>query len=322
MFESPAPRRQPSPSPDGPVFEPSAPWREPSPSPAPPIVQPVELRPLLPDDAAAAHGVAMAAFEDLARRRNEPPHPAPDPAIAHLRIRHLATTDPGGAWAAMDDGELVGAALGLRREGLWGLSLLVVHPRAQSRGAGRALLERALAYGNGARGHIILASDDHRALRAYARAGLTFHPTARAEGVPRNAATPAGVRPLEPADRAMTDAVGRHVRGAPHGDELDVMRAAGSEVLVVPDGGYAAHQDGQLQVLAAFGDAAARTLLQAVLARTPAGRAAAVSWLTAAQAWAVDVALDAGLQLRLEGGLFLRGDTGAFTPYLPNGAYL
>ena len=282
----------------------------------------VELRPLLPEDAPAVHELAMAAFEDLARRAGEPPHPPPDPAAAHLRIRRLATTDPGGAWAAVEDGALAGAALALVREGLWGLSLLVVHPRVQSRGIGRALLARALAHGDGARGHVILASDDARALRAYARAGLTFHPTARAEGVPRALAAPSGVRLMEAGDRALTDAVGRHVRGAAHGDDLDALRAGGAEVLVLPDGGYAAHNQGDVRLLAAFDALAARTLLRAVLARAPAGRSAAVPWLTGDQAWAVDVALDAGLELRLEGALFLSGDTGPFTPYLPSGAYL
>jgi hypothetical protein len=93
-------------------------------------------------------------------------------------------------------------------------------------------------------------------------------------------------------------------------------------VLVLPDGGYAAHNQGDVRLLAAFDALAARTLLRAVLARAPAGRSAAVPWLTGDQAWAVDVALDAGLELRLEGALFLSGETGPFTPYLPSGAYL
>jgi GNAT superfamily N-acetyltransferase len=266
--------------------------------------------------------VAEAGFADLARRFGVDPRPPSHIEAAHLRIRHLATTDPGGAWVAEVDGAPVGAALALRREGLWGLSLLVVHPDAQSRGAGRALLERSLAYGEDARGHVILASSDPRALRAYARAGLTFHPAAMAEGVPDGVAMPAGVRPLAPGDRRMTDAVGRRARGASHGGDLEAMAAAGAEVLVVPGGGYAAHLDGAVKLLAATDEAAARTLLRAALARTPEGRSATVEWLTAEQAWAVDVALEARLELKLEGGIFRRGDTGAFAPYLPSGAYL
>ena len=45
-----------------------------------------------------------------------------------------------------------------------------------------------------------------------------------------------------------------------------------------------------------------------------------VGWLRSAQRSAVDVAVDAGLELRLGGGVFLRGDVGPFRPYLPGGA--
>jgi GNAT superfamily N-acetyltransferase len=281
----------------------------------------MRFRPLVPADAPAVHEVAKAAFADLARRTGQEAPPTSD-AGAHVRIRHVARTDPGGAWVAEQDGAIAGAALALVREGLWGLSLLVVHPAVQSRGTGRALLELALGYGAGARGHVILSSGDARALRAYARAGLTLHPAAGAEGVPRGVTMPGGVRPLEPGDRAMTDAIGRHVRGAAHGGDLDVLAAAGAEVLVVPHGGFAAHVDGVVRIVAARDEETAGTLLRAVLARTPDGATATVSWLTADQAWAVRVVLDAGLDLRPEGGIFLRGDTGPFAPYLPSGAFL
>jgi len=282
----------------------------------------MRLRRLLPEDAPAVHDVMVAAFTDLALRfHEEPPLPA-DPVPSHLRIRHLARTDPDGAWLAEEDGRVVGAALALVREGLWGLSLLVVRPAAQSQGVGRALLARALAHGNAAHGRIILASSDPRALRAYARAGLTFHPSAVADGIPRGVTMPTGVRLLEPGDRAMTDAVGRLVRGASHGDDLQALQDGGAEALVVPGEGYAAHRFGEVKVLAARSEDAARTLLRAALSRTPEGSRAAVWWLTGAQRWAVDVALEARLTLKPDGGIFLAGNTGPFAPYLPSGAYL
>jgi GNAT superfamily N-acetyltransferase len=282
----------------------------------------MRFRPLLPEDAPAVLEVMIAAFTDLARRFHEPPPPPVHAAPGLLRIRHLAGTDPGGAWLAEESGQVVGAALALVREGLWGLSLLVVHPDAQSQGVGRALLARALDHGADASGRVILASADSRALRAYARAGLTLHPSATAEGVPLGVAMPADVRPMEPGDRPMTDAVARLVRGASHGGDLDALQAGGAEVLVVPGGGYTAHNAGELKVLAAESEEAARTLLRAVLARTTNGTRARVSWLTAAQHWAVDVVLEAGLDLKLDGAVFLGGDTGRFSPYLPSGAYL
>ena len=92
-------------------------------------------------------------------------------------MRRVLATDPGGCWVTEDAAGLTGAVLALLREGLWGLSLLVVRPDLQSTGIGSALLARALEYGAGARGGVILASPDARALRAYARAGFELHPT-------------------------------------------------------------------------------------------------------------------------------------------------
>ena len=43
---------------------------------------------------------------------------------------------------------------------------------------------------------------------------------------------------------------------------------------------------------------------------------------TGAQRWAVDVVLEARMELAVRGAVFLRGDTGPFAPYLPSGAYL
>ena len=146
-------------------------------------------------------------------------------ADARARVGRLLRTDPGGAWVAERGGEVVGASLGIVREGVWGLSLLVVRPEAQSSGVGRELLDRAYAYGDGARGRIVLASPDARALRSYARLGLALHPAVRASGRPRNIAMPPEVRPGTLADLPLTVAVDRAVRGAAHGD--DVARAAG-----------------------------------------------------------------------------------------------
>ena len=114
-------------------------------------------------------------FEDLERSLGLQVYP-PTPVRRRAPGRADQRTDPGGAWVAERDGEVVGGALAIMREGVWGLSLLVVRPDAQSSGAGRELLARAFAYGDGARGHIVLASRDPRALRAYARLGLTLHP--------------------------------------------------------------------------------------------------------------------------------------------------
>jgi GNAT superfamily N-acetyltransferase len=276
-----------------------------------------------PADVPGVHAATLAAFAALDAQRGETPEAPPPPRNAHLRIRHLLDSDPGGAWVAEAGGVVVGAALALVREGLWGLSLLVVRPDAQSTGTGRELLARAHDHAAGARGRVILASQDPRALRAYARLGLTLHPAARAVGRPRGVTAPPEVRPGTDADLPLADAVDRRVRGAAHGADLRAMTEAGAELLVLPERGYAVVRQGRGPWLVAAADEpAAATLLRAVLAR--AGDAEiGVEWLTARQGWAVPVCLDAGLELRTDGGaLFLDGEVGPFAPYLPSGAYL
>jgi GNAT superfamily N-acetyltransferase len=275
------------------------------------------------DDVPGAHELSVAAFDDLGRRLHEPPSPPADPEGGYVRLRRILATDPGGCWVAEDaGGRLTGAALAVLRDGLWGLSLLVVRPDLQSTGIGSALLGRTLEYGADARGGIILGSPDSRALRAYMRAGFTLHPTVYGWGRPHGMIGCADVRPFEPADHELAAAVDIAVRGAPHGADLDALAAGGAELLTLPGRGYAAHRDGSVKTIAAFDDEAAAALLRTVLARMPEGADADVSWLTTEQQWAIEVAVAARLRLRPGGAVFLRGEVGTFRPYLPGGAYL
>lgn len=278
-----------------------------------------------PSDAEAVYAVSLAAFHDLdLRMGGSPEPPAPGSGAAH-RVGRLQRTDPGGAWVAERDGEIVGGALGIVRDGVWGLSLLVVRPDAQSSGAGRELLARAYEYGNRARGWIVLASRDPRALRAYARLGLDMHPAVAARGTVARAAVPAGddgVRPGTADDLPFTAAVDRAVRGSAHGEDILAMVAAGARLLVLPDRGYALMRGTELRLLAAFDDDGAATLLRGCLAEAR-GKEASVDFITSAQNWAVAPCVDAGLELHADSGaVFLAGDVGPFTPYLPSGAYL
>jgi GNAT superfamily N-acetyltransferase len=274
-----------------------------------------------PADAEAVYAVSMAAFDDLdVRLGSDPERVAPGSGAAH-RVGRIQRTDPGGAWVAERDGEIVGGALGIVRDGLWGLSLLVVRPDAQSGGAGRELLARAYEYGDGARGRIVLASRDPRALRAYARLGMELHPSLAARGRARIAPPPA-VRPGSADDLPLTEAVDRAVRGSPHGEDILALIEAGSRLLVLPDRGYALVRGGEVRLLAAFDEDGAATLLRGCLAA--AGDAeSTVDFITSAQNWAIAPCVEAGLELRAEGGIvFLSGDVGPFAPYLPSGSYL
>lgn len=280
-----------------------------------------EIRPMREPDADAAHALAFETFEAAGRALGLPPEERPDSVLSRPRYVDLIRRDPGGAWVAEQDGEIVGCALAIRRDDVWGLSLLVVHPQLQSAGLGRELLQRAHAYADGARGRIILSSGDARALRSYARLGLTGHPCFAAAGTPRGVQEPAGLRPAAPADQPFLDHVDRQVRGAARGGDLDTFRAMGAEILLAPERGYAVLRGGVLRALAALDAEGAQALLRAVLAR--AEGSVEIEWLSALQGWAVPVCLDAGLELRVQrGAIFTDGDVGPFTPYLPSGAFL
>lgn len=272
------------------------------------------------DDVYPAMELAVRCFQDLARRRHEPVEPGPDLDVAALRYHRCLSADPGGAWVAEQDGAIVACALAILRDGVWGLSLLIVDPGLQSAGLGREMLERAHAYANGATGRIVLSSQDTRAIRAYLRLGLEPHPCFRATGTPRGVTAPDGVREGTVDDLPLTVAVDRHVRHAAHGGDVATMLEMGVTLLVLPERGYALVRGGTVSTLAAFDDAAAQDLLRAALARA---QEANVEWLTARQRWAVDVCLDAGLELSVDcGPVFIDGDVGPFTPYLPGGAFL
>jgi GNAT superfamily N-acetyltransferase len=281
------------------------------------------VRPLRAADFDAVHDISVAAFQDLNRRFNEPPEPPGPIAASRIRLGRLLATDPGGAWVAEQNGSIVGCSVAIMRDGVWGLSLLVVRPGAQSGGVGRELLARARAYGDGARGWIVLASRDPRALRSYARLGLHLHPAVAARGRPRRVAPPPEVRPGTLEDLPLTAEVDRAVRGAAHGEDIAALLESGGDLLVLPERGYAVVRDGGVvRLLAARDEDAAVMLLRACLAGAGA-REAAVEWITSAQGWAIAPCLEAGLDLRMDvGAVFLAGDVGPFAPYLPSGAYL
>jgi GNAT superfamily N-acetyltransferase len=280
------------------------------------------IRPMRMDDTRAAMELTGETFDDLSRRLNEDPEPPPrDLAAAELRYKAFVTHDPEGSWVAEDEQGLAGCALAVKREGIWGLSLLIVRPGLQSAGVGSGLLARAHDYAHDAKGRIILASPDARAIRAYARLGLDLHPCFYAQGVPRDVRAPAGFREGSEDDLDFVDTVDRFARGGARRSSLETFLAMGETLLVLPDRGYAVFGDGSLKTLAALDDDSAAEVLRGVLARVSAEFT--LSYVTAAQQWAVAPCLDAGLELRgAKGPLFLGGDVGGFTPYVPSGAFL
>lgn len=271
------------------------------------------------EDAPAGRRLAVEAWgddpsvpADLARRRSDD------------RILHLLRTDPEGCFSAVDaDGEVRGMAISLVREGLWGLSLLIVAADRQARGIGRRLLDEALSYAHGTRGQIILSSTDPKAMRRYARAGFALLPMVSAGGIVDRSRIPAldAVREGTPADIPATAAFSRHVRGASHETDLPVLAAHG-RTLMMHERGFAVHDRGSPKLLAALDDDAATALLWACLAASGPGATVHVDFIGPDHDWAVQTVLEAGLALSPYGPVFVGGEVGPLRPYLPSGAYL
>jgi GNAT superfamily N-acetyltransferase len=272
-----------------------------------------------------------AAAEELARRALYGDDAPDDPAIVERgrrRVAHLQRTDPGGAWVADQDGRVVGVALALVREGVWGCSLFAVAAGLQGRGVGRRLLEASFDYGRAARGHLILSTENPAAMRRYARLGLDLRPCVAAAGVvdPRRidrAAALDGIEDAGPAGIPVADEIGRAVRGAGHGPDLEVaLGDPGTHLLLAGDEAFALVRDERVMLVAGRDDDAATRALNAAFAAVPRGASVTVDFLTAGQDWAVRASLDAGLALSPEGPFFTGGDAGPLRPYIPSGAYL
>jgi GNAT superfamily N-acetyltransferase len=290
----------------------------------------VTVRAMTEADVEPAARVQVAAFEDLERRQGGAPRTLTDAIWAriHRRLRHLLGTDPAGSWIAADGDHVLGCALALKRETLWGLSLLAVDPASQSAGAGRRLLDASLAYAEGCDRAIILSSPDPRAIRSYGTSGFTLYPQVKGEGEPERSALPAlhgRVRDGSVADAGLADEVDRTVRGAPRGP--DHVRLATDHPLFVADDidgrGYAYVRDeGEILTLAATDDETATALLWRCLAHlSELGQPAEVIDMNAVQQWAIQTSFAARLKVSPAGPVFWRGIPPP-PAFLPSGAYL
>jgi GNAT superfamily N-acetyltransferase len=290
----------------------------------------VTVRRLAEPDVDGAVNVQIAAFDDHDLQWGVPlPETTPERIDAQQRrIRHFLTHDPEGAWVAADaGGRVLGVALALRRERLWGLSLLAVDPAAQSRQIGRRLLDAALGYAEAGGPAVILSSRDPRAMHRYASAGFALHPQVRATGpvtATRLRAPELPVREATPADFRLADEVDRAVRGAPRGPDHEMLASQGVMFVVDSDDrrGYAHLHGGRVRTLAASDDATASALLWRALAHAAdLGTEAVVEHVAGNQQWAVRTVVEAGLSIAPSGPAFWRGRTPPGV-YLPSGPYL
>ncbi len=285
---------------------------------------PVEVRPLLPTDVAAAQEASWEALREAGTRYGwtMPELDEDGRARGRARVAHLQRTDPGGSWVADAAGEVVGVALALRRGPLWFLSLLTVSPGVQAQGVGRRLLDAALTTAADARSGLVMSSSDPKALRRYGLAGFDLVPGLEAVGAVDRSLLPAveGVREGGwDADGERLDDLGRRVRGAAYGPDLEVLRDTGARLLVAPRGAAVLKASGDLVLLAAEDADTAERLLWSALAQ--ATGELEVGPITAANPWATRVALQARLALRPGSSLCVRGEVGPLAPYVASGAY-
>ena len=185
----------------------------------------------------------------------------------------------------------------------------------------RAARARARVRGGGERGAIILASPDHRALRAYARAGFAAHPCFDARGSPRTD-PPAGVREGGRATcRWPRPSAARSA--APPTAATSRRCCAPAPAVVLPEARLLDHHLQRHQAARGAGRgrgprAAAR---DAGGDARGAGDERGVDHLRPALGGRARARRRAQAR-RGGGGVFLRGDVGPFRPYIPSGAYL
>ncbi|MDN4160692.1 GNAT family N-acetyltransferase [Nocardioides abyssi] len=288
------------------------------------------IRPMTEDDVEAAERVSGLAFLEVDRRDRRVTDPEPaDRTPVHSaawteRTRHLVRTDPEGCWVAEDGTGVVGIATSLRRETLWCLATYAVLPGRQGQGVGRPLFAAALHHGRACLRGMLSSSSDPRAVRTYHRAGFELHPQMHLTGIVDRDAIPVveKVRDGSAGDVDLMDSLDRLTRGAGHGPDHELMLRTWR--LLVSDTstgrGYVyVDERGRPGLLAASDRRTATRLLWAALAESSGP--VTVAHVTAANQWALDVGLAAGLELRQDGYLGLRGMKPP-APYVHSGALL
>lgn len=290
------------------------------------------IRPMTPEDVPAAERLSDEGFHELDVRMNRPSWPAPERRSTHGaqrwvdRTMHFLRTDPGGCWVAEDDTGLLGFATSIVRDTTWCLATYVVRPGLQGRGIGKPLLDAALQHGRACLHGMLSASADPKALRRYHLAGFELHPQMFLTGAVDRSAIPAidKVREGSAADTDLMNSIDRQTRGAAHGPDHDLLQKAWR--VIVSDSttgsGYAYLGEGHTVVLlGATNRRTAARLLWAALADAPTERPVRVPHLTSANQWAIDVGMEARLELHQDGYLGLRGMKPP-APYVHDGALL
>ncbi|HSE09964.1 MAG TPA: GNAT family N-acetyltransferase [Nocardioidaceae bacterium] len=290
------------------------------------------IRPMRPEDVRAVERLTDEGFLELDQRTMPRSWPEPQPrtearsAAWRRRMEHILSNDPEGCWVAEDASGVIGVAAALRRDLTWILASFVVRPGLQGRGVGKQLLQAALDYGRGCLRGMLAASADTKASRLYRGAGFTLHPTMVMIGsVPRQVLPVVErVREGSAGDVDLMNSVDRSVRDCAHGVDHELL--ASMYRLIVVDrttgSGYAyVDPGGGPYLLAATNRRTARDLLWETLAASSPDATCKIGHLSAQNEWAVDVGMEARMDLHSTGYLALR-DMKPPMPYIPSGQFL
>lgn len=244
---------------------------------------------------------------------------------ATQRLAFSLDSDPAGSFAAEIEGRLVGLSQALVKERLWVLSSLAVDRGAQDRGVGRALLERAFAYGGEGLGRLVVSSDDPRAIALYGAMGLEVRRTVQAAGTPRGAGLGGAAGRFREGGRrdlAGLEELSREIRGAPHTRELEFALERGDARLLLGEEAFAVVRPGHgVWLLLAREEQQAQALLGASLGLAGECERSCVRWVTHDQHWALEVFEREGLAVAGYGALCVGGAPGPLRPFIPSGPF-
>jgi len=203
------------------------------------------IRKVRPDELEEVWRVHVASSNDGQARRGQPVARRADTPVASDARVGLAS-DPDGYFCAVEEGRIRGMVSALVRGRVWYLSMFFVLPGDQGRGVGRALLERALAYGEarGAEIRCTLATLDPRAQARYVMAGMAPRwPIYRLDGdaaaVARLKAR-AGLDPRQrevPCDPGAAEQLITEVFCPGRADDLAHLRGDGAAAVAIERGG-------------------------------------------------------------------------------------
>lgn len=290
------------------------------------------IRPMHEDDLVAMGEITATSYHlvDVQTYQRAWPEPVRRPPARNgawtARTRAALETDPEGCWVAEVDGVVVGGAVSRVRELMWILASFAVHPEHQGQGLGAQLMAAAMHHGRGCLRGMFAASADPGAVRRYRLAGFDLHPQMFVRGVVDRSAIPIveRVREGNASDIDLLNSVDRQTRGAAHLSDhqllLDQFR------LIVTDhttgSGYAYVDDqGSPCLVAATTRRTASGLMWEAIASSPPGSETSVHHITAANAWALDVALAARMAIHQSGYLCLRRMKPP-SPYIHHGSLL